>query len=40
MAMIRATIEKDREATMARFLARLNSDIRDIMELQLALCRT
>ena len=34
MTMIRANIEEDREATMARFLARLNHDIRDIVELQ------
>ena len=34
MAMIRANIEKDREATMARFLAGLNRDIRDVVELQ------
>ena len=34
MAMIRANIEKDREATMARFLVELNRDIRDVVELQ------
>ena len=33
MALIRANTEKHREATMARFLIRLNHDIRDIMEL-------
>ena len=34
MAMIKATIEEDREATMARFLAGLNCDVEDIVELQ------
>ena len=33
MALIRVNTEKHREATMARFLIRLNYDIRDIMEL-------
>ena len=34
MAMIRANIEEDRKVTMARFLAGLNCDIRDAVELQ------
>ena len=34
VAMIRADIEEDREATMARFLAGLNRDITNIVELQ------
>ncbi|KAK5842784.1 hypothetical protein PVK06_005176 [Gossypium arboreum] len=34
VAMIRAAIEEDREATMARFLAGLNRDIANIVELQ------
>ena len=34
IAMIRADIEEDREATMARFLAGLNRDIANIVELQ------
>ena len=34
MAMIRANIEEGREATMARFLAGLNYDICDVIELQ------
>ena len=29
---IRANIEEDREATMARFLARLNCDIQDVVK--------
>ena len=32
--MIRANVEKDREATMARFLNGLNQDIANIVELQ------
>ena len=32
--MIRANVEKDREATMARFLNGLNHDIANIVELQ------
>ncbi|XP_057984549.1 uncharacterized protein LOC131169348 [Hevea brasiliensis] len=34
MAMIRANVEEDREATMARFLKGLNLDIANIVELQ------
>ena len=34
MAMIRANVEEDREATMARFLQGLNSEIQDRVELQ------
>ncbi|KAL2480613.1 Retrotrans gag domain-containing protein [Abeliophyllum distichum] len=34
MAMIRANIEKDREASLARFLGGLNRDIANIVELQ------
>ncbi|XP_057782175.1 uncharacterized protein LOC131000309 [Salvia miltiorrhiza] len=34
VAMIRANVVEDREATMARFLARLHWDIRDKVELQ------
>ncbi|XP_038972593.1 uncharacterized protein LOC120104828 [Phoenix dactylifera] len=34
VAMIRANIEEDREATMARFLAGLNRDIANVVELQ------
>ncbi|XP_040966211.1 uncharacterized protein [Gossypium hirsutum] len=34
IAMIRADVEEDREATMARFLAGLNRDIANIVELQ------
>ena len=34
MALIRANINEEREATMARFLHGLNSDIGDVMELQ------
>ncbi|XP_058003679.1 uncharacterized protein LOC131180086 [Hevea brasiliensis] len=34
MAMIRANVEKDREATMVRFLKGLNLDIANIVELQ------
>ena len=34
MAMIRANIEEDKEATAARFPAGLNCAIRDAMELQ------
>lgn len=32
--MIRANVEEDREATMARFLSGLNKDIADVVELQ------
>ncbi|XP_052487981.1 uncharacterized protein LOC128041720 [Gossypium raimondii] len=34
IAMIRANVEEDREATMARFLAGLNRDIANMVELQ------
>jgi len=34
VSLIRANISEDREATMARFLHGLNSDIRDVVELQ------
>uniref|UniRef100_A0A2N9GEB0 Reverse transcriptase domain-containing protein n=1 Tax=Fagus sylvatica TaxID=28930 RepID=A0A2N9GEB0_FAGSY len=34
VAMIRANVEEDREATMARFLSGLNRDIANIIELQ------
>ena len=34
VAMIRADVEEDREATMARFLAGLNREIANIVELQ------
>ena len=34
MAMIGGNIEEDKEATMARFLVGLNSDIQDVVELQ------
>jgi hypothetical protein len=34
VAMIRANVEEDREATMARFLHGLNHEIADIVELQ------
>ena len=34
MAMIRANIEKDRKVDIARFLAGLNCDIWDVVELQ------
>ena len=34
MAMIRANIEEEREATIARFLAGLNLDIWDVVKLQ------
>ncbi|KAH1129861.1 hypothetical protein J1N35_001239 [Gossypium stocksii] len=34
ITMIRADVEEDREATMERFLARLNRDIANIVELQ------
>ena len=33
VAMIRANVEKDREATIARFLSSLNRDIANIIEL-------
>ena len=34
VAMTRANIEEDREATMARFLAGLNKQIQNVVELQ------
>jgi len=34
IVMIRANVIEDREATMARFLNRLNRDIANIVELQ------
>ena len=34
IAMIRANVEEDREATMARFLNGLNRDIANMVELQ------
>jgi hypothetical protein len=34
VAMIRANVEEDREATMARFLSGLNRDIANVIELQ------
>ena len=34
IAMIRANVEEDREATMARFLNGLNQDIANVVELQ------
>jgi hypothetical protein len=34
VAMIRANVEEDRDATMARFLSGLNRDIANIVELQ------
>ena len=34
MAMIRANVKEDREATMARFLHRLNHEIANMVELQ------
>ena len=34
IAMIRANVEEDREATMARFLNGLNQDIANMVELQ------
>jgi hypothetical protein len=34
VAMIRANVEEDREATMARFLSGLNKDIANVIELQ------
>ena len=33
-AMVRANIEEDREATKARFLAGLNQEVQNVMELQ------
>ncbi|PKI58993.1 hypothetical protein CRG98_020613 [Punica granatum] len=33
IAMIRANVEEDREATMARFISRLNREIANIVEL-------
>ena len=34
VAMVRANIEEDQEATMARFLASLNQEIQNVVELQ------
>ena len=34
IAMIRANVKEDREATMARFLNGLNQDIANVVELQ------
>ena len=34
MLMIKANVEEDREATMARFLKGLNKNIADVVELQ------
>ena len=34
IVMIRASVEEDREATMARFLNGLNQDIANVVELQ------
>ena len=34
IAMIRANVKEDREATMARFLNGLNRDIANVVELQ------
>ena len=34
VAMIRANVEEDREATMARFLNELNRDVANVVELQ------
>ena len=34
VAMVRANIEEDQEATMARFLAGLNREIQNVVELQ------
>jgi hypothetical protein len=34
IALIRANVEEDREATMARFLNELNRDIANVVELQ------
>ena len=34
VSMIRANVMEDQEATMAHFLHRLNSDIRDVVELR------
>ena len=34
IAMIQTNVEKDREATMARFLNGLNRDIANVVELQ------
>jgi hypothetical protein len=34
VAMIRANVEEDRKATMARFLSGLNRDVANIVELQ------
>jgi hypothetical protein len=34
VAMIRANVEEDQEATMARFLSGLNRDIANVIELQ------
>jgi hypothetical protein len=34
LAMIRANVEEDREAAMARFLHGLNREIADVVEMQ------
>jgi acetolactate synthase small subunit len=34
VAMIKANVEEDREATMARFLHKLNHEIADVVEMQ------
>ena len=34
VAMVRVNIEEDREATMARFLAGLNREVQNVVELQ------
>ena len=34
VAMVRSNIEEDREAAMARFLAGLNREIQNVVELQ------
>ena len=34
IAMIRANIEEDREATMTRFISSLNKEIADVVDLQ------
>lgn len=34
IAMIRANIDEDREATMARFIGSLNKEIADVVDLQ------
>lgn len=40
IAIIRANVEEDRVATMARFLRGLNLDIANVVELQHYLCNT